>query len=454
MKDNKKKELIEEIIGQLKDHELPYKEGSWEKFASNYGVSAHRSSNWKYWSAAAAVLLCFGVGYWGLKTNVETDLPAVVLTHLPEREDVLGDHKDLKESIQRSLSDVTGDRIVSAEVLSAKKPYTYSVPVDHSTENLDNHHLVLSTGQLMRGHDVAVSADLRRLQSMQLKNNSFSAQVGLTESEVERVSASTNTTVTNSSAVIASANSGFMSPVNQTQRDAAKLSQLYAAQQGGARNSVVHTNVNQDKKWEMGAFVSPASTSESITLGGGVALAYNISSKVSLRSGASIQHYGAVSGNSPITPAMGSNTLNADAPNYISQSNLNNSFAMRAADAKDAKSNERVSGKILTVDIPLDVRYAINKNFYTSVGVSYVGVLDQERATIYETNNTEYRQKSQDKNVDDKGVNGFINFSVGRKQKVGKLSISVEPYYKAPIGNLKSSDLNYSNGGVKIITSF
>jgi hypothetical protein len=158
--------------------------------------------------------------------------------------------------------------------------------------------------------------------------------------------------------------------------------------------------------------------------------------------------------NSPITPAMGSNTLNADAPNYISQSNLNNSFAMRAADAKDAKSNERVSGKILTVDIPLDVRYAINKNFYTSVGVSYVGVLDQERATIYETNNTEYRQKSQDKNVDDKGVNGFINFSVGRKQKVGKLSISVEPYYKAPIGNLKSSDLNYSNGGVKIITSF
>ena len=240
----------------------------------------------------------------------------------------------------------------------------------------------------------------------------------------------------------------------QTQLTAAKLSHLYAMQQGSTRNSVILNKASQEKKWEMGAFVSPASTSESITLGGGLALAYNISSKVSLRSGASIQHYGAVSGNTPITPAMGSNSFNADAPNYISQSSVNNLFVMRTADAKDAKSNERVSGKILTVDIPVDVRYAINKNFYTSVGVSYVGVLDQERATIYETNNTEYRQKSQDKNVDDKGVNGFINFSVGRKQKVGKLSISVEPYYKAPIGNLKSSDLNYSNGGVKIITSF
>jgi len=453
MKDNKKKELIEEIIGQLKDHELPYKEGSWEKFASSYGVSAHRSSNWKYWSAAAAVLLCFGVGYWGLKKNVETDLPEVVLTYLPEPGDVLGDNKDLKESIQRSLSDIRGGRALSPEVLALQKPYTYSVPTAHPTESLGNHHLILGAGRLMQGQDVTVSADLGRLQSMQLKNNSFSAQVGVPDNEAERASASTNNTLTNKT-VIASTNSGLIPPVNQTQRDAAKLSQLYAAQQGGARNSVVHTNVNQDKKWEMGAFVSPASTSESITLGGGVALAYNISSKVSLRSGASIQHYGAVSGNSPITPAMGSNSLNADAPNYISQSNLNNSFAMRAADAKDAKSNERVSGKILTVDIPLDVRYAINKNFYTSVGVSYVGVLDQERATIYETNNTEYRQKSQDKNVDDKGVNGFINFSVGRKQKVGKLSISVEPYYKAPIGNLKSSDFNYSNGGVQIITSF
>ncbi|MNV26382.1 hypothetical protein D3C71_1175020 [compost metagenome] len=218
---------------------------------------------------------------------------------------------------------------------------------------------------------------------------------------------------------------------------------------------MLKSNNDLDRKWEMGAFVSPASTSESITLGGGVALAYNVSSKISIRSGASIQHYGAVSGNTPITPAMASNSFEMNAPSYLSQPNgLSNAFAKGLADAKDAKSNERVSGKILTVDIPVDVRYAITKNFYTSVGVSYVGVLDQERATIYETNNTEYKQKSTEKNVDDKGVNGFVNFSVGRKQKVGKLSISVEPYYKIPVGGLRSSDLNYSNGGVKIITSF
>lgn len=449
MKDNKKKELIEEIIGQLKDHELPYKEGSWEKFASNYGVASRSSANWKYWSAAAAVLLCFGVGYWSLKNNLQTDSPSVVLEHRHESADVLGNNKDLKESIQRSLSAITQDNGVASEALSLRKPFTYSRVANSSNQGMDNHQLALNSGQLMQGHDVSVSNDIGQLRSMQLKNTNFSANISLNENEAEEASVASASRV-----AVAQSNPVSVSSGNQTQREAAKLSQLYATQQGNVRSSVVINKTSQEKKWEMGAFVSPASTSESITLGGGVALAYNLSSKVSLRSGASIQHYGAVSGNTPITPAMGSNSFYADAPNYISQSSISNSFVMRTADAKDAKSNERVSGKILTVDIPLDVRYTINKNFYTSVGVSYVGVLDQERATIYETNNTEYKQKSADKNVDDKGVNGFINFSVGRKQKVGKLSISVEPYYKAPIGGLKSSDLNYSNGGVKIITSF
>ncbi|MDR0263179.1 MAG: hypothetical protein LBJ04_08120 [Sphingobacterium sp.] len=449
MKDNKKKELIEEIIGQLKNHELPYKEGSWEKFASDYGVSSRGSSNWKYWSAAAAVLLCFGAGYWSLKNNVQTDSPSMVKEHRHESVEVLGNNKDLKESIERSLSAITQDNGAASKLLSLKKPFTYSTVATSSSEAMDKHQLALNSGQLMQGHDVSVSNDFGQLRSMQLKNSNFSANISLNENEAAEAA------VAPASRVAAAQSNPFnISSGNQTQREAAKLSQLYAAQHGNVKNSVVINKTTQEKKWEMGAFVSPASTSESITLGGGVALAYNLSSKVSLRSGASIQHYGAVSGNTPITPALGSNSFNADAPNYISQSSINNSFVMRTADAKDAKSNERVSGKILTVDIPVDVRYAISKNFYTSVGVSYVGVLDQERATIYETNNTEYKQKSTDKNVDDKGVNGFINFSVGRKQKVGKLSISVEPYYKAPIGGLKSSDLNYSNGGVKIITSF
>ena len=440
MKDNKKKELIEEIIGQLKDHELPYKEGSWEKFASTYDAVPRSPSNWRYWSAAAALLVFAGVGYWGLNNDTPKDAPSVVTIKKQTSDDVIGNNKDLKESIKRSLSDIIHDEDLVSEKSFQTRLFTYSGVTNHSVQHSDNNRVVLNAGRVMRATDLTFSKEIASLQSIPLKNNKFSANIHWGEDEVEGAAAQSNSVAVSSG--------------NLTQRDAAKLSQLYAMQQGNTRTSIMQNETSREKKWEMGAFVSPASTSESITLGGGVALAYNISSKISLRSGASIQHYGAVSGNTPITPAMASNSFSLDAPNYISQSTISNSFITRTADAKDAKSNERVSGKILTVDIPVDVRYAITKNFYTSVGVSYVGVLDQERAMIYETNNTEYKQKSTDKNVDDKGVNGFVNFSVGRKQKIGKLSISVEPYYKAPIGGLKSSDLNYSNGGVKIITSF
>ncbi|RKE56254.1 hypothetical protein [Sphingobacterium detergens] len=460
MEGNKKKELIEEIIGQLKDHELPYREGSWEKFASKHGVAAPPSSAWKYWSAAAAVLLCFGVGYWSLKNNSSVAPSSAVLTQNDKNSEVLADNKDLKESIQRSLSAVTGEQGLSAQELLRDRPFTYSKVENEPTDNSQQQQFVLFGGKAVRGNNINVSNNFAALggQTMQLRNSTLSAQINLddptatastditTRTQVATTTQS-NVTPTNSNTVVSS---------TQTQREAARLAALYAGQQENRRGSVMlKSNNDLDRKWEMGAFVSPASTSESITLGGGVALAYNVSSKISIRSGASIQHYGAVSGNTPITPAMASNSFEMNAPNYLSQPNgLSNAFAKGLADAKDAKSNERVSGKILTVDIPVDVRYAITKNFYTSVGVSYVGVLDQERATIYETNNTEYKQKSTEKNVDDKGVNGFVNFSVGRKQKVGKLSISVEPYYKIPVGGLRSSDLNYSNGGVKIITSF
>src|SRR5690606_30785211 len=218
---------------------------------------------------------------------------------------------------------------------------------------------------------------LSRPKSMQQKTSTPLASIHIGDNPV----AGSVATVTDPRTVEQPHSSGTSS-FSQTQREAARLSELYAMQQG--RSSVIVQQDHGDKKWEMGAFVSPASTSKSITLGGGVALAYNVSTKVSIRSGASIQHYGAVSGNSPITPALASNSFVADAPNYISQPTLNNSFVMRTADARSAKCNERVSGKILTVDIPVDVRYAINKHFYTSVGVSYVGVLDQERSAISE----------------------------------------------------------------------
>ncbi|MNY43805.1 hypothetical protein D3C86_1787880 [compost metagenome] len=134
------------------------------------------------------------------------------------------------------------------------------------------------------------------------------------------------------------------------------------------------------------------------------------------------------------------------------------------------KELSAVNNKLLTIDIPVDVRYHVTKSFYTSVGVSYVGVLDQTQENYFvnginehtaaDNGNAVYapenmKQSFKGNAVNTNEFNGFVNFSVGKKMQVGKkLSVAVEPFVKLPIGGLKSTDLNYTNGGLKVVTSF
>ncbi|ULT24587.1 hypothetical protein KUH03_37525 [Sphingobacterium sp. E70] len=273
MEGNKKKELIEEIIGQLKDHELPYREGSWEKFASKHGVAAPPSSAWKYWSAAAAVILCFGVGYWGLKNNSSVAPSSAVLTQNDKNSEVLADNKDLKESIQRSLSAVTGEQGLSTQELLRDRPFTYSKAESEPTDNSQQQQFVLFGGKTVRGNNINVSNNFAALdgQTMQLRNSTLSAQINLDDPTVTASADITTRTqvATTTQSNVTPTNSNTVVSSTQTQREAARLAALYAGQQENRRGSVMlKSNNDLDRKWEMGAFVSPASTSESITLGG------------------------------------------------------------------------------------------------------------------------------------------------------------------------------------------
>jgi len=48
-----------------------------------------------------------------------------------------------------------------------------------------------------------------------------------------------------------------------------------------------------------------------------------------------------------------------------------------------------------------------------------------------------------------------VNFSIGKEMRVNKrMNLSVEPYVKLPVGSFKQADMNYTNGGIRIITNF
>lgn len=167
-------------------------------------------------------------------------------------------------------------------------------------------------------------------------------------------------------------------------------------------------------------------------------------------------------------------------PAYMDSPVSNNAYLidMSSAQSRLNPNFTAVSGSVLTLDIPVEMKYAITRNLYTTAGVSMVSVLQQERLNHYveningntfagknangvgaaESNNIQAVNKtvkSNEQNVETNGFNGFINLSIGRKLPIKKtFSISVEPFYRLPLGQFKNSDVNYSNGGIKVITNF
>src|SRR5690606_21840648 len=63
-------------------------------------------------------------------------------------------------------------------------------------------------------------------------------------------------------------------------------------------------------------------------------------------------------------------------------------------------------------------------------------------------------QASAYENIDN-GFGGFVNFSIGRRVNMGKtIKVSIEPFVKLPVGQFKRADMNYTNCGIRIMTSF
>jgi len=136
-----------------------------------------------------------------------------------------------------------------------------------------------------------------------------------------------------------------------------------------------------------------------------------------------------------------------------------------------------ITGNVQALEIPLDIRVKSKDCFYASSGLTYAAVFNQNRYTHYVENaNSELfgnglpeneadvknavqqvsrAIKTEDENISSNGFGGFVNLSIGKEMKMNKsMKISVEPYLKLPVGSFKRADMNYTNGGIRIITNF
>lgn len=218
-------------------------------------------------------------------------------------------------------------------------------------------------------------------------------------------------------------------------------------------------------KFEIGAFFSPNTTDKNMNFGGGLVVAYQLSDKLSVRTGASMNAYDVGMNTEPQMMASSVSDLSSNYQHFSAR----NGETMANVNA--------ISGTVQTLDIPIEVKYTVVKNFYVSGGVSYAAVLSQKRFNhvVNNANSMTFENgisnsnisvaravasvsdkiEINENNLDPNGLGGFVNFSIGRKVPLSKsIKLSVEPYIKLPIGQFKQADMDYTNGGLRIMTSF
>lgn len=458
MVDRNKKELIDLIKERLKEMpDVPYREGAWEAFRDkNKPVSIHRPLR-KLW-VAAAVLAVFGSAtlvFVNINNTIDdhqivtnNELPAVLNEDkkggLLNESDI--DNEDKKDKVIVSSKTISKGQLVQASKITGNNLTSNHQGVEDlfsiALSSVQTSITPLNVEKPIVDLSIGAPYQLKLFGDDELREQSAEASLGTERGQ------------------------GVVPYYAHNQQNLEQLSPK---------------KMSLSNKFELGLFLSPARTMETFDVGGGMLLSYNISKNISVRTGAAFNQYevGVLAENIgkkageivnheigqdfPTVGAYKTEMLSTDIPyraNAIMKPNL-----------------KSVTGKVQTLDVPVEIKYNVSKNFYVVGGVSSAIVLSQERfnhlteytnpiklASDQESDRPlnekellvrETKSVSKESNVNTNGFGGFINLSIGKKTDISRsLKISVEPFIKLPVGQFKRADMNYTNGGIKVITSF
>lgn len=216
----------------------------------------------------------------------------------------------------------------------------------------------------------------------------------------------------------------------------------YAAHQDNRLNS------NQDREWKFNVLLSSNyGLSDKVRLGFGSSVEYALNKRISLSGGLA---YVQVSG--------------LDKPEHMS------------SPSSDANGNlKSVETLVRGIDFPLEIKYALNKYSYFSVGISVLGILQKAQTLTFEEVRLEevIVDGGKDPKVESRLVVstrsvplaadalpqqnyiGFYNISCGFMRKIGTGNqLIFEPYIKLPMRTYSDQESNLISTGLRIKMSF
>ena len=449
------KELIDVIVDQLRQaKEPPYKVGAWEKFkAENNSAGATLYSMRRIWYAAASVLLLMGLAtawFMSGESNITGD--KIVQHTSEEPENGKQDSKPLVEAGSPETAFV--DKYHQSD-LTADPSSRDNVPLDEYEFRLSSRyykHEGLGLMQARSGIEMTEAVHIPHM--LPLQSRSVSLGYSSAEQPIEDF------------------------PAQEFDRHLASLSAVQGKvlAMKEVEPYAQSQRIRLSDRFELGVFVSPYATSQKMDVGGGLSLSYKLAKRLSIRTGASYNNYEV---NTLKNPVEESSTETVVEKNVAGR----NAIAMEATGAAAYQNMlivpnvNAIKGFVQSIDIPVELKFNVDRSIYAAAGVSYSAILNQQRNAYYIENvnvetfadgypeNKEQAEQamkpvtktieSTENNVNPNGFSGFVNFSIGKDIRVNKtMGVSLEPYLKIPVGQYRRADMDYTNGGIRIITRF
>lgn len=451
MKNKENRELITRMAETLREQAAPYREGAWERFAKKDKAVSKLVPFW-YLSGAAAVLLLGVALFLYNKSGVDEvlkEVPSQIVSKSPLEENTHSDEEKPDYNLQ-SPTIVENSKIA--------KPHQ---EVERATLKTKTNSLgEVSLTSVIKENDTKGARDgLSEYQSI-IALRVPNIQERQENDNYETVGKMQQKEKTNDIVVV------------ENEDQLIKMLGESDTYSGPEIKMVNNEPSIMAKRWGIGVVFAPSLTEERVNMGGGVTVAYRLSNKISIGSGVSIVDLGFQQGSiqqpSPAPsafPASPSSAFSDRSPVFSTAGNL------------EARELTSISTNVLALDVPIDLKYHINNRFYASAGVSLFAVLNENRVNNYNvtrvtTNRTmenmeslalaqpqfevmSVSEQTSEAPLQGNSYSGFLNFSVGHQLPLSKkVGLSIEPFYKQPVGTLSRQNINFRYGGLRVITSF
>ncbi len=424
-------ELITHIKQSLQAHEEFYQLGAWEKFNQKQQTKKRPIFWVMSLSGAAAVLAICITLIWFTKDTPQNEQLTKV---------------DALKTVEKPVSQQPNTDSKSTEQQLAHEP----------SKEIDLPSKILASKTLEQGTTVTK------------QNTQLVAQNTETNSPVI---ANTNQVNAPAQAAIANAPIDNQQVIAQVEEKTKPntLDFLASESQKNAGKQGKLTVNNKHGKWDMGLMLAPSfGNTNELNMGYGISMSYNFSDRLSLSSGIAYSKMSA-------------------------SKNLPTNIGMSSIVVGNTKSLEMINEEVTGLDIPLELKYSINKNVYANFGVSGFAVLNQSRRNTFveqvviksnptsssspsgpdgATSSTDQSgPKGQFANayivnqrtteraaasaIQDVNYIGFYNLSFGYTKKVYKNhSLSIEPFVKLPIKVVTQDNLKLMGTGLRLKVGF